>query len=106
METINGKTQKKRKNKCLIVLPCFNAGGKITRALKSVTTLNLAYELVIVDDCSTDNTIEILQHPEVSHLYTDLIIHSENRGVSAARNTGLEWGKNKNIKHILFLIKI
>ena len=103
METIDGKTQKSRQSKCLIVLPCFNAGGKIIRALKSATTINLDYELVIVDDCSTDNTIEVLRHPEVSPLYTDLIIHSENRGVSAARNTGLEWGKNKNIRYILFL---
>ncbi len=103
MDTINGKTQNNRQSKCLIVLPCFNAGGKITRALKSVATINLDSMLVIVDDGSTDNTIEILRQPEVSPLYTDLIIHSENRGVSAARNTGLEWGKNKNIRYVLFL---
>ena len=58
METIDGKTQKSSQSKSLIVLPCFNAGGKIARALKSATTINLDYELVIVDDCSTDNTIE------------------------------------------------
>lgn len=95
--------QKKNQNKCLIILPCYNASRKIIRALRSILFVNLSYELVIVDDCSTDNTIEILRNPEIRPLYTKLIALKKNKGVSAARNTGLEWGKSRNFQYILFL---
>ncbi|EJN02278.1 glycosyltransferase [Phyllobacterium sp. YR531] len=46
-----------------IVIPCFNARGKIDRCLGSLRRIEFpqdAYEVIFVDDCSTDGTYELL----------------------------------------------
>jgi glycosyltransferase involved in cell wall biosynthesis len=71
-----------------IIIPTFNRADLIPRSIKSV--LNQTYmdfELIIVDDASTDNTEDIIQNIDDSRLR--YIKHEENRGGSAARNTGI-----------------
>lgn len=72
-----------------VIIPVYNKGVKVKRAIESV--INQTYgrwELIIVDDGSTDLFTE-----KVLSKYEDnrkiRIIHQENKGVSAARNTGL-----------------
>jgi glycosyltransferase involved in cell wall biosynthesis len=70
-----------------IVMAAFNAERYIAEALDSVAAQSgVAWELVVVDDGSTDATAErIARHP-VSARY----IYQDNQGPSAARNAGLE----------------
>ncbi len=72
-----------------IVMATYNRAATIERAVNSV--LSQTYrnvELIIVDDGSKDNTLEILRR------YTDPAIrifrHEKNKGVTAAKNTGLD----------------
>ncbi len=72
-----------------IVMATFNRAGTIERALGSVLGQTHAdWELVIVDDGSTDTTQEFLE--QVTDSRIRVITHSENRGVCAAKNTGLD----------------
>jgi glycosyltransferase involved in cell wall biosynthesis len=69
-----------------IVIPCFNRENYIETAVNSAleqTYKNI--EVIVVDDGSTDNSLEVLSQ------YEDKIslITQENKGVSAARNTGI-----------------
>jgi teichuronic acid biosynthesis glycosyltransferase TuaG len=70
-----------------VIMPAYNAGRFISQAIDSV--LNQSYhnwELLIVNDGSSDNTTEIVKR------YSDKRIQfreQKNRGVSSARNSGL-----------------
>lgn len=70
-----------------IICPCFNHGRYIGEMLASVQEQTFQdYEVIIVNDGSTDDTGEILDrlhHEKVT------VIHTSNRGPSAARNTAI-----------------
>lgn len=70
------------------VIPTFNCAKYIEEAVFSVINLGLDnYEIVVVDDSSTDNTVAILKKMQVD---TIRILSSDKKGVSAARNTGIK----------------
>jgi glycosyltransferase involved in cell wall biosynthesis len=69
-----------------VILPTFNRGGVVTEAIDSVFNQDYAdLELIVVDDGSTDET------PRLLSVYGDRLnyIRQANRGVSAARNSGI-----------------
>lgn len=68
-----------------IVIPAFNESAIIGRVLSEL--LRAEYNnIVVVDDCSTDNTYEI-----VSGFPVHLLRHSINRGQGAALKTGIDF---------------
>ncbi|MEI6948694.1 glycosyltransferase [Paraflavisolibacter sp. H34] len=72
--------------KISIIIPCYNNGQFLARALESVREQDHApVEVIVVDDGSTDDTNAVAaRYPEVIYLY------QRNQGVSAARNTGID----------------
>lgn len=68
-----------------VVVASYNGGRTLPACLDSLAHLNYPnYEIILVDDGSTDDTLKIAAHyPSVR------TIHHENRGLSAARNTGI-----------------
>ena len=70
-----------------IVLPTYNRCRLVCRAIDSVLNQSyVAYELIVVDDGSTDATGDRL----ASYGDRVTVIKQANRGVSAARNTGIQ----------------
>ena len=71
-----------------VVIPLYNKEKKIEYTLKSVFTQTFQnFEIVIVDDGSTDNSVEEVEKFTDSRIR---LIHQTNAGVSAARNRGIE----------------
>ena len=73
-----------------VVVPCFNAEKTIADTIVSVlsqTHKNL--ECVVIDDCSTDNSLAIIEHVKSTDSRVEVIALSKNVGVAAARNIGL-----------------
>ena len=70
-----------------IIIPTHNRALKTARAVMSVLYQRFTdYEIVVVDDGSTDETERVLQQFKGRIRY---VAHKTNRGVSAARNTGI-----------------
>lgn len=78
------------KYKVSVIIPCYNYGHFITQALDSVVNQTFKdYEIIIVNDGSTDNSLEIIgnwlnKHPEIAAQF----ININNQGVAQARNIG------------------
>lgn len=76
-----------------IVIPTYNRGHMIAKAVQSVVSQQFKdWELVIVDDGSTDNTREIISG---FHDRRIRYFHQPNAGRSAARNLGIEYAQGK-----------
>ncbi|SHJ13348.1 Glycosyl transferase family 2 [Desulfatibacillum alkenivorans DSM 16219] len=71
-----------------VIIPTFNRAGRIEKAVESVLAQDYKdFELIVVDDGSEDDTLEILKnYPEVR------VLPQERQGVSAARNHGVNAG--------------
>ncbi|WP_268892127.1 glycosyltransferase family 2 protein [Enterococcus casseliflavus] len=101
-----------------VVLPTFNRANTLMRAVESV--LNQSYkniELIVVDDCSTDNSLELLSKIDDTRL--KIVQLDENKGANFCRNLGIEisngdyiafqdsddyWLPDKLIKQLSYLI--
>ncbi|MBW1742394.1 MAG: glycosyltransferase [Deltaproteobacteria bacterium] len=69
-----------------VIIPTYNRAWALNEAIESVMAQDYHdFEIVVVDDGSTDNTSEILQaFPEIH------VVRQDTQGVSAARNAGIE----------------
>ena len=78
-----------------VIIPAFNEGNTVTAILDKIRKVNLLHEiekeLIIVNDCSTDNTETVVtdyikRHPELRIVYHK---HEVNQGKGAAIHTGI-----------------
>jgi len=71
-----------------IVMPCYNESGTIRTIIDQVRASPVPRkEIIIVDDCSTDGTRELLQS-EIAPLVDKIVYHERNLGKGAALRTG------------------
>ena len=74
-----------------VIMPAYNAEPFIEEAITSVIAQTVAdWELIVIDDCSTDDTVQIVsafvrQDPRIQ-----LLTNASNMGVAKTRNRGME----------------
>lgn len=86
-----------------IIIPCYNEEATISKILEVVSNVQIPYhkEIIIVDDCSTDKTREILSEilstMDTTSANTTLsfIHHTHNQGKGAALRTGIASAKGE-----------
>jgi glycosyltransferase involved in cell wall biosynthesis len=77
-----------------VIIPTYNSAEFIIQALDSVLNQTYTnYEVIVIDDGSTDNTRQILEPYQFKINY----IYQKNQGVAAARNKGIEVAKGELI---------
>ena len=74
--------------KLTIVIPCYNESHTIKQLVERVRNAPVENkEIIIVDDCSTDGTTDVLRK-EIAPLVDKIIYHETNQGKGAALRTG------------------
>lgn len=86
--------------KISFILPCYNVAPYVGRCIESIEHQDIPqeeYEIICVDDCSPDNTGEIIK--EYQKQYDNIIYHRHetNKTSGGARNTGIELARGKYI---------
>jgi len=82
-----------------IIMPVYNVEEYIEEALDSLVNQKYKYfQLIAVNDGSTDESFEILKKYEKDKIFANFIIISqENHGLSEARNSGVKLAKGKYV---------
>lgn len=84
-----------------IIMPCYNSAKLIDETMESLEMQSFKdFELICINDGSSDNTLDKLQEWKNKNLFRMRIINQENSGVSKARNRGIEEACGE---YILFL---
>jgi glycosyltransferase involved in cell wall biosynthesis len=81
-----------------IIVPVFNVGPYLREGLESLLAQDFAHpcEVILIDDCSTDESLTICHEFAGNHPHRFQLIESTvNGGVSVARNTGLEHARGR-----------
>lgn len=78
-------------NRVSVITPVYNAEKNIAKTLESVFTQTFQnIEVVLVDDCSTDHSAEIIKQYAKQHSGIKYYCQEKNQGAGAARNKALE----------------
>jgi glycosyltransferase involved in cell wall biosynthesis len=72
-----------------VVMPAYNEAPTISKVVRAVLAQPMVAELIIVDDCSTDGTREVLQSLAEYEPQIRYFEHGENLGKGAALKTGI-----------------
>lgn len=84
--------------KISVIIPTYNRVHLIRKAVQSVLDQSYQdFEIIVVDDCSTDNTEEAIREFQEKDERIRYIRHKKNKGAAAARNTGIRAAKGEYI---------
>lgn len=109
------------KYKVTIITPSYNSNRFIKNTIESVLKQTYTeWEMLIVDDCSSDNSVEIINEFVTIDSRIKLIINTENKGAAESRNVAIRqatgrfiafldsddlWYPNKLEKHLEFMLR-
>ena len=77
-----------------IIIPNYNKAKYLRRCLDSIISQDLSgVEIIVLDDCSTDNSLDILRE----YKNINLMVNRKNQGICETRNRGLEISSGKYV---------
>jgi len=83
-----------KKQKISIIIPVYNEEGNVANLHKELTEVmgleNREYEIIFIDDCSYDKTLDVLREIFNQDKHTQIISLMGNQGKAAALNSGLK----------------
>lgn len=81
-----------------VVMSAYNVGEYVEQAMKSVlNSTHKDLELIVIEDCSTDNTLSIVERVADEDARVVIIEQPENKGAGWARRTGIEAAQGEYI---------
>lgn len=88
--------------KVSIIVPVYNTGDYLKKCLDSLLnqTFNENYEIILINDGSTDNSLEIMNEYAIKYGSKIVIINKENEGQAVARNVGISEAKGEYLMFV------
>jgi len=87
--------------KISVIVPVYNTQKYITQCLESILIQSLEeIEIIVVNDCSSDQSLQIIDGYKQNDQRIHVINHVKNRGLPAARNSGVYHAKGQYIIHL------
>lgn len=84
-----------------IIIPVYNVGTYLNKCAASIISQTTANdEILLIEDCSTDNSLAICKELAETHPNIHLHRHATNKGLSEARNTGIRLAQGEYITFI------
>lgn len=84
-------------NNISFFIPAYNCASTVAESVISIIETNFTEgdELIITNDCSTDNTAKVLKELKKKYPVITVLTHNRNKGGAAARNTAVENSRNE-----------
>jgi glycosyltransferase involved in cell wall biosynthesis len=85
-----------------VVIPVYNVEGYLSRCLDSIFNQNFKgnFEVIAVDDGSTDNSLEILKKYQEKYPNLTVVEQGTNKSLAVARSTGMKHATGDYVLHI------
>jgi len=84
-----------KNKKICVTVPAHNEETQIGRVVASMPSY--VDHIVIVDDASSDNTVDVVRSLQASFPKVHLIVHEKNRGVGGAISSGYKWARDHEV---------
>jgi glycosyltransferase involved in cell wall biosynthesis len=72
-----------------VIMPCYNEAESLPDILNKVRAITIDKEIIVIDDCSSDDTPNVLANEQRNDLNLRVVRHERNRGKGAAVRTGI-----------------
>lgn len=86
-----------------VVIATYNRSEMLLKCINSILSQNYPknrLEILVIDDCSTDDTATLMKHVVRSHRNVRVLSHKENKGEAGSRNTGIKAARGEVIAFI------
>lgn len=86
-----------------IIIPVYNVEAYLSQCLDSVYRQDISedeYEVICVDDCSPDKSLQILETYAAAHKNLTIVKNVENRKLGGARNAGMDIASGRYVMYI------
>jgi lipopolysaccharide biosynthesis glycosyltransferase len=81
-----------------IIMPVFNRADSVARSIRSIQLQDFRdFEIIVIDDASTDHTVEVIRGLAQTDARIKLIRQEVNRGPGVARNVGVRQARGKYV---------
>ena len=88
------RVSRKKEPLISIIIPIYNGEKYIQKTLDKLTNINSSKEIIVINDCSSDNSLDLLNKYKKNIILINL---KENQGVSNARNLGIQKASGKYV---------
>ncbi len=84
------------------IIPVYNRESFVEQCIRSICNqkTSVHYEVICIDDGSSDNTLDILKKLQIEYSEKLIVISQENKGISDTRNKGIEMASGEYIGFI------
>lgn len=101
MYTTREKLQRQKRIKVSVIVPVYNIEKYLEKCLNSICSQTLEdIEIICVNDCSPDNSLDILQEYAMNDNRIKIINLEENQGLAVARNEGIKQARGEYIAFV------